>query len=159
MNKSYIVDKIFEKINFANNEILEGEYENCKFINCDFANADLSNYIFSDCEFKDCNLSLVKLLNTSFRDVKFKKCKLLGCHFDPKQAGLFMWAAIPTGYSNGYQLCDEILQQSNVFITPGGIFGTAGDQYIRVSLCSSAEKITAAIERIRESVTSTGNNL
>ena len=74
---------------------------------------------------------------------------LLNCKFDNKQAGLFMWAAIPATYKNGYELSDKILHQSNVFITPGGIFGSAGDQYIRVSLCSPVEKITEAIERIK----------
>ena len=60
-----------------------------------------------------------------------------------------MWAAIPVNYKDGYELSDKILHQSNVFITPGGIFGNAGDKYIRVSLCSTVEKITEAIERIK----------
>lgn len=77
---------------------------------------------------------------------------LLNCTFDDKQAGLFMWAAIPTGFKDGYQLADEILYQSNVFITPGGIFGNAGDKYIRISLCSTEEKLTEAIGRIKENL-------
>ena len=75
--------------------------------------------------------------------------QLLHCTFDEKQAGLFVWAAIPAGYKDGYELCDKVLYESNVFITPGGIFGNAGDKYVRVSLCSSLEKIEEAIERIR----------
>jgi LL-diaminopimelate aminotransferase len=64
--------------------------------------------------------------------------------------GLFMWAAIPKGYKDGYALSDKVLYESNVFITPGGIFGSAGNGYIRISLCSSEEKITDAIERIKK---------
>ena len=75
--------------------------------------------------------------------------QLLHCTFDEKQAGLFVWAAIPAGYKDGYELCDKVLYESNVFITPGGIFGNAGDKYVRVSLCSSLEKIEEAIERIK----------
>ncbi len=75
--------------------------------------------------------------------------QLLHCTFDEKQAGLFVWAAIPAGYKDGYELCDKVLYESNVFITPGGIFGNAGDKYVRVSLCSSLEKIVEAIERIK----------
>ena len=75
--------------------------------------------------------------------------QLLHCTFDEKQAGLFVWAAIPAGYKDGYELCDKVLYESNIFITPGGIFGNAGDKYVRVSLCSSLEKIEEAIERIR----------
>ena len=75
--------------------------------------------------------------------------QLLHCTFDEKQAGLFIWAAIPAGYKDGYELCDKVLYESNIFITPGGIFGNAGDKYVRVSLCSSLEKIEEAIERIK----------
>jgi len=58
----------------------------------------------------------------------------LDCKFSRSQAGMFVWAAIPGKYKNGFELSDEVLYKANVFITPGGIFGTAGDKYIRVSL-------------------------
>ena len=83
------------------------------------------------------------------REKVIELLKLFNCNFDIKQAGLFMWASIPANYKDGYELSDKILHQSNVFITPGGIFGNAGDKYIRVSLCSTVEKITEAIERIK----------
>ena len=83
------------------------------------------------------------------REKVIELLNLLNCSFDTKQAGLFMWAAIPGNYKDGYELSDKILHKSNVFITPGGIFGSAGNQYIRVSLCSSVEKIMEAIERIK----------
>ncbi len=84
------------------------------------------------------------------REKVIELLQLLQCSFDEKQAGLFMWAAIPNGYKDGYELSDKILYESNVFITPGGIFGSAGDKYVRVSLCSSVEKITEANERIKK---------
>lgn len=74
--------------------------------------------------------------------------ELLGCSFDEKQAGMFLWAGIPKGYKDGYELSDELLHGSNVFITPGGIFGTAGARYIRISLCTKEERIEEAIMRI-----------
>lgn len=66
----------------------------------------------------------------------------------PNQAGMFIWAAIPNEYKDCYELSDKILYNSNVFITPGGIFGTAGNKYVRVSLCSTEEKLREAINRI-----------
>jgi len=63
---------------------------------------------------------------------------------------MFMWAKIPGGYKDGYALSDDVLYNSNVFITPGGIFGSAGDQYIRVSLCGSIERFEEAIKRIKK---------
>jgi LL-diaminopimelate aminotransferase len=78
----------------------------------------------------------------------FELLELLQCSFNNNQAGMFVWAKIPEQYVNSYQLSDVVLKQSNVFITPGGIFGSEGNNYIRVSLCSPEEKINEAIERI-----------
>lgn len=79
----------------------------------------------------------------------FELLTLLNCSFDSKQAGLFLWARIPGNYANGYELSDKILNENNVFITPGGIFGSNGNQYVRISLCASEEKITESINRIK----------
>lgn len=79
----------------------------------------------------------------------FELLTLLNCVYDDKQAGLFVWASIPLHYKDGYEVCDNVLYKSNVFITPGGIFGSAGNNYVRISLCSSEEKIEEAIKRIK----------
>ncbi|MDQ2862917.1 MAG: aminotransferase class I/II-fold pyridoxal phosphate-dependent enzyme [Bacteroidota bacterium] len=83
------------------------------------------------------------------REKVFELLELLNCNFDTNQAGLFVWAEIPAGYKDGYHLSDKVLKESNVFITPGGIFGSAGNNYVRVSLCATEEKIEEAISRIR----------
>ncbi len=83
------------------------------------------------------------------RKLVFELLQLLNCSFDENQAGLFVWAAISADYKDGYELSDKILKDSNVFITPGGIFGTAGDKYIRVSLCATEEKLEEALNRIK----------
>lgn len=74
---------------------------------------------------------------------------LLNCTYDINHVGMFVWAKIPQQYEDGYQLSDKILSESAVFITPGGIFGSAGNSYIRVSLCTSEEKLQEAIDRIK----------
>lgn len=79
----------------------------------------------------------------------FKLLDLLGCNYDRDQVGMFVWAKIPSRYQNGFQLSDEVLHSANVFITPGGIFGSNGDQYIRVSLCSDGALFEEAIRRIQ----------
>ena len=84
------------------------------------------------------------------RQVKvFELLDLLNCSYDNKQAGMFVWASIPNPYTDGYSLSDEVLQKANIFITPGGIFGSNGNKYVRVSLCCTEGKITEAIERIK----------
>jgi len=83
------------------------------------------------------------------REKVFELLDLLKCKYSTEQVGLFVWAAIPKKYKDGYELSDEVLYNSNVFITPGGIFGSAGDKYIRVSLCGSVERFEEAIRRIK----------
>ncbi|MBL7749635.1 MAG: aminotransferase class I/II-fold pyridoxal phosphate-dependent enzyme [Chitinophagaceae bacterium] len=83
------------------------------------------------------------------REKAFELLDLLQCRYSGDQAGMFVWAAIPQTYKDGYVLSDEVLYKSNVFITPGGIFGSAGEKYIRVSLCSTEEKFDEAIVRIK----------
>ncbi|GAB2821924.1 pyridoxal phosphate-dependent aminotransferase [Ferruginibacter profundus] len=83
------------------------------------------------------------------REKVFELLDLLECTYSKDQAGMFVWAAIPANYKDGYALSDKVLYDSNVFITPGGIFGNAGDKYVRVSLCCKEENIEAAIKRIR----------
>jgi len=87
------------------------------------------------------------------REKVFELLDALNCIYSKNQAGMFIWAKIPAGYKEGYALSDEVLYNSNVFITPGGIFGSAGDGFIRVSLCGSIEKFEIAIERINASKT------
>jgi aspartate/methionine/tyrosine aminotransferase len=80
----------------------------------------------------------------------FELLDLLDCQYNTEQVGLFVWASIPSSYTDGYALSDEVLNASRVFITPGGIFGTAGDKYVRVSLCSDESVFSSAIQRLKE---------
>ncbi|MBS1654363.1 MAG: aminotransferase class I/II-fold pyridoxal phosphate-dependent enzyme, partial [Bacteroidetes bacterium] len=84
----------------------------------------------------------------SRREVVFRLLDLLKCNYSKDQAGMFVWAKIPAVYKNGFELSDKVLKEAAVFITPGGIFGSAGEKYIRVSLCSPEEKFEEAIKRI-----------
>lgn len=92
-------------------------------------------------------------LNAVYNERKekvFELVSLLGCSFSREQAGLFVWAGIPGTCRNGYELSDDILERAAVFITPGAVFGKSGKKYIRVSLCSTLEKLEEAIRRIKK---------
>lgn len=82
------------------------------------------------------------------REKVFELLDLLACKYSTNQVGMFVWAKIPDRYKDCYEIADEVLYQSNVFITPGGIFGSAGNRYIRISLCGSLERFEEAIRRI-----------
>lgn len=80
----------------------------------------------------------------------YKIMTILGCSFNKNQVGLFVWAKIPSYESSSEDLINGILEHAYVFITPGFIFGSNGDRYIRISLGSSASKIKEAYERIAD---------
>jgi aspartate/methionine/tyrosine aminotransferase len=74
----------------------------------------------------------------------------LGCTFDPNQVGMFLWGRIPDSIKNVEDLTERVLHEARVFITPGFIFGSNGERYIRISLCAKEEKMQEALERIKE---------
>ncbi len=79
----------------------------------------------------------------------FKIMDILNAEYDKNQKGMFVWAEIPEQYKDAFELSDHILYHKNVFITPGGIFGNNGNNYIRISLCSPLEIFEEAINRIK----------
>ncbi|MBO4564680.1 MAG: aminotransferase class I/II-fold pyridoxal phosphate-dependent enzyme [Bacteroidaceae bacterium] len=74
----------------------------------------------------------------------------LGCQFDPTQQGMFLWGKIPDSIANVEDLTERVLHEARVFITPGFIFGSNGERYIRISLCAKDEKMQEALNRIKE---------
>lgn len=74
----------------------------------------------------------------------------LGCMYDTNQVGMFLWGKIPDTCTGSEALADKILYEANVFLTPGFIFGTKGERYIRISLCCNEEMLQQALERIRK---------
>jgi aspartate/methionine/tyrosine aminotransferase len=75
-------------------------------------------------------------------------CRQLGLKFKRDSAGLFVWAKITNGKTS-IEFSDEMLYKHHLFITPGSIFGSAGEGYVRFSLCLNEEQIRTAIERTK----------
>ena len=77
---------------------------------------------------------------------------VLGCTYDQNQVGMFLWGKIPAEIANVENLTEKVLHEARVFITPGFIFGSNGERYIRISLCAKEEKIQQALERIKKAI-------
>lgn len=73
----------------------------------------------------------------------------IGCTVEEGQAGMFVWARTPDRAPEAKLLSDAILQSVHVFIAPGSIFGTAGERYLRLSLCSPAPVLRNALDAVR----------
>ena len=87
---------------------------------------------------------------TKRRNLIFKLAEKMQCSFDKNSVGLFVWAKLPNGISSAEKFIDEVLKEKHIFITPGTIFGSKGEGYIRFSLCVTEEKIQEAIKRFRD---------
>ena len=74
----------------------------------------------------------------------------LGCSYDTAQVGMFLWGRIPEHYADAEQLTERVLHEARVFITPGFIFGSNGQRYIRISLCANENRMNEALQRIRK---------
>jgi len=73
----------------------------------------------------------------------------INCKFSSNQAGMFVWAKIPDSYSDSIAFTDELLEKYGVFITPGQIFGSNGNRYVRISLASKENDLKDAEQRVK----------
>lgn len=85
----------------------------------------------------------------SRRDLAGQIMQTLGCNYDEKQVGMFLWGKIPDSAVSGEEIANKVLYEANVFITPGFIFGSRGERYIRISLCCKNETLKEALDRIK----------
>lgn len=79
----------------------------------------------------------------------FQIMDTLGCKYNTKQGGLFVWARIPEEWESAEELSDKVLNETGVFITPGFIFGSQGERFLRISLCAKVEVFEKALAKIK----------
>lgn len=82
------------------------------------------------------------------REIAERIMQALGCTYDDSQVGMFLWGKIADKYANAEQLTERVLHEAQVFITPGFIFGSNGERYVRISLCAQDDKMQEALRRI-----------
>jgi aspartate/methionine/tyrosine aminotransferase len=90
----------------------------------------------------------VNSIYRSRRNKAEKIMDLLNCKYDINQQGLFLWGRVPENYASGEELADKLLYEASIFITPGIVFGSRGERYIRISLCADDLKLDESIKRI-----------
>jgi LL-diaminopimelate aminotransferase len=74
--------------------------------------------------------------------------EILKCRYSKDQIGLFVWGRLPDEVGSCEEFVEDILVKAHVFLTPGFIFGSKGDRYIRISLCSDDKRLKEARKRI-----------
>jgi len=84
------------------------------------------------------------------QEIVFRIMDTLSCTYEKNQVGMFVWAKIPNGYKDSYVLSDDLLERTNIFVTPGGIFGAGGTEYIRISLCAKPRILQEALDKFKQ---------
>ena len=74
---------------------------------------------------------------------------VLGLEYAENQAGLFLWGRLPEG-ENCYDFCDKLLYDKGIFLTPGGIFGSEGERYMRLSLCAPQSTLEVVLNILKQ---------
>ena len=82
------------------------------------------------------------------RNLVWELADALNCTYDKEATGLFVWAKLPA-HLESEAFIDSVLKNYHIFITPGTIFGSKGEGYIRFSLCASTEVLEEAIARVK----------
>ena len=82
------------------------------------------------------------------KDIVVEICDKLNLKYYKSGSGLFLWASINNSSLKSKDFTDELLYNKNIFVTPGSIFGTAGEGYVRISLCQEENKLIEALKRL-----------
>ena len=85
----------------------------------------------------------------SRRDLAGQIMQALGCTYDEQQVGMFLWGRIPDSAESAEAIANKVLYEARVFLTPGFIFGSRGERYIRIALCRKNEAWQEALNRVK----------
>lgn len=81
------------------------------------------------------------------REIVWQIFDMLGCSYEKENAGMFVWAKLPQG-EKSMEFIDQLLNEKEIFITPGTIFGSQGEGYIRASLCINETLLNEVLNRL-----------
>ena len=84
------------------------------------------------------------------REQVWKLAEAMGCTFSKNNSGMFVWAKLPDGHNDSEHFIDQLLHDKHIFLAPGTIFGSAGQGYIRFSLCIDKGQIVEALNRLEK---------
>ncbi|HEX4466456.1 MAG TPA: LL-diaminopimelate aminotransferase [Solirubrobacteraceae bacterium] len=82
------------------------------------------------------------------RDLVCDALRTIGVDVHPPHATIYVWAPIPDGYDSSAAYCEHVLEQAGVVITPGAVYGPAGEGWFRISLTTPDERLLEAVQRL-----------
>lgn len=90
------------------------------------------------------------------RDIIVSGLRQAGFSVQTPPAAIYVWARLPGGNMDSIDFCSRLLEQTGVSVTPGVIYGQAGEGYLRISLGTPTDRVQEAMRRVIEWVISNG---
>jgi LL-diaminopimelate aminotransferase len=82
------------------------------------------------------------------RDLVCEGLRKIGIEVRPSHSTIYVWAPVPAGYENSVAYCEHVLEQTGVVMSPGAIYGPAGEGWFRISLTTPDDRLVEAVERL-----------
>ena len=89
----------------------------------------------------------LNLIYSKRKKIVIEICRKLKLNFNENNSGMFIWGKLNDSLKSSEKFVDELLYDKNIFITPGSIFGSNGEGYVRLSLCVDEKKLNEALKR------------
>jgi LL-diaminopimelate aminotransferase len=83
------------------------------------------------------------------RDLVVDALREIGVEVESPKGTIYVWAPVPEGYDST-SFCEHVLEEAAVVISPGSMYGPSGEGFFRISLTTPDERLTEAVERMRE---------
>jgi len=82
------------------------------------------------------------------RDLVCDALREIGVRVRPPHGTIYVWAPVPDGFQSSVEYCEHVLEAANVVISPGAIYGPAGEGWFRISLTTPDERLLEAVGRL-----------
>jgi LL-diaminopimelate aminotransferase len=82
------------------------------------------------------------------RDLVCDALRKIGVDVHPPHATIYVWAPVPEGFASSEAYCEHVLEHAAVVLSPGSIYGPAGEGWFRISLTTPDERLLEAVERL-----------
>ncbi len=87
-------------------------------------------------------------LYTRRRDLVCEALQKIGIRVRPPHGTIYIWAPVPEGFASSAAYCEHVLEEAAVIISPGSIYGPAGEGWFRISLTTPDDRLLEAVERL-----------
>jgi LL-diaminopimelate aminotransferase len=91
----------------------------------------------------------MNLIYARRRDLVVDALREIGVAVEPPRGTIYVWAPVPAGHTSA-SFCELVLEEAAVVVSPGSAYGPSGEGFFRISLTTPDDRLTEAVERLRE---------